>query len=666
MLALGIGIYFALPGEPERWMAGCAAAAAVLLGIGSLRAPESAAPLLLAVALAAAGGALAAWRTTEVAAPVLSFRYYGPIEGRVTEIDRSMTDRLRLTLDRVVLSDMAPGRTPATVRVSLSDDIPNAAVEPGMTVILTGHLSPPMGPAEPGGFDFRRLAWFERLGAVGYTRSPVLVLEPPDRDRPALAIAGLRSHLADAIRTRIPGQSGAFAAAVVTGDRSGLDRETLDAMRASNLAHLLAISGLHMGLLTGFVFLVLRLAIAAIPWLALRIDGRKAAAVFAALAAACYLALSGGSVATQRAFVMATVMLGAVLLDRRALTLRAVALAAILILAARPESLLKVGFQMSFAATSALVWVFSMARAVPLWPGPKLLRPVLTLILSSAVAGAATAPVGAAQFNQIAQWGLAANLVAVPVMGFLVMPAAVLAACLAPLGLAQPALWAMALGCRWILAVADRVSALDGALVPVVAPGPAVLPLIGIGAIVVILWQGPCRWAGLLPLGLAFWLWSGTERPAVLIAESGGLVGVLEPGGRVLSKATGDGYAARAWLENDGDRREPQAAARAAEAGFEAQIPGLRLRQLSAAQLNRLEDPCRDADLVVAVKPVPGASCAVLDPARLAGTGSVAIWPDEAAPRIVTAAMRAGRRPWVPADAVPDPPVLRPLRLAGR
>ncbi|WP_240722729.1 ComEC/Rec2 family competence protein [Poseidonocella sp. HB161398] len=648
MLALGIGGYFALPAEPGPAGLAAAAALAVLGAAASLRAPEGIAPLVLGLALVAAGGALAAWRTQSVAAPVLSFRYYGPVEGRILEIDRSLSDRLRLTLDRVVLTGVAPERVPLRVRVSLPDDMPHAPLEPGLTVILTGHLSPPMGPAEPGGFDFRRHAWFEGLGAVGYTRLPVLALEPPARSRPALVVAGIRSHLSAAIRARIPGQPGAFAAAVVTGDRSGLERGTLDAMRASNLAHLLAISGLHMGLLTGFVFLVLRRAIALIPWLALRIDGRKAAAVVALAAAAGYLALSGGSVATQRAFVMAAVMLGAVLLDRRALTLRAVALAAVLILAARPEALLGAGFQMSFAATAALVWVFQMMRAAPFWPGPKLLRPVLALVLSSAVAGAATAPVGAAQFNQIAQWGLLANLVSVPVMGSLVMPAAVLAACLAPFGLAQPALWAMGLGCRWILGVAGQVSALEGAVVPVVSPGPAVLPLIALGGLWVFLWQGRLRWSGLAVLALGFWLWSQSSRPALLIAESGGLVGVLEPGGRVLNKSSGDGYAARAWLENDGDRRLPEVAARPGAAGFEAALPGLRLRQLSAAQLKALADPCAGADLVVTVKPVAAADCLVLDPPRLAASGAVAVWTGPEGPRAVTAMERAGRRPWVP------------------
>ncbi|MWD30278.1 DUF4131 domain-containing protein, partial [Aquicoccus sp. SCR17] len=278
-----------------------------------------------AAALVALGLALAGARTHQVAGPVLEGRYYGPIQGRIVAIDRSASDALRLTLDRVVLRDRGPERTPRRLRVSLHGgaavraDLPGGRPEPGAVAILTGHLSPPGGPVEPGGFDFRRHAWFLKLGAVGYTRTPVLRWQGPGRGwRPMLH--RLRLDLSARIQQALPGRRGAFAAAVLTGDRSGMDRPTLEALRRSNLAHLLAISGLHMGLLAGFVFAALRLAQAAVPRWCDRAPVKKIAALGALLAAAGYLALSGGNVATQRAFVMAAVALGAVLADRRALS----------------------------------------------------------------------------------------------------------------------------------------------------------------------------------------------------------------------------------------------------------------------------------------------------------------------------------------------------------
>lgn len=142
------------------------------------RVPE---PVVLALTLVLVGAVLAGWRTERVAAPVLGFRYYGPLEGRIVAIDRSLSDKLRLTLDQLVLSDTAPARTPQRVRVSLHGMQGATVLTPGARVMLTGHLSPPMGPAEPGGFDFRRMAWFLQIGAVGYTRAPVVGLEPRGR-----------------------------------------------------------------------------------------------------------------------------------------------------------------------------------------------------------------------------------------------------------------------------------------------------------------------------------------------------------------------------------------------------------------------------------------------------------------------------------------------------
>ncbi|RMD94982.1 MAG: ComEC family competence protein, partial [Alphaproteobacteria bacterium] len=334
-VAFGAGIagYFALPAEPPLPILAALAAGAILLCLWLWRRAPRALALGLGVALFALGLANAALRAHGVAAPVLEGRYYGPIEGRVVAIDRSHSDRPRLTLDRVWLGDVPMERLPARVRISLhgeDDRLP----EPGSRVMTTGHLAAPGGPVEPGGFDFRRHAWFQGIGAVGYTRNPLLLVEAAEAGATgALRLGRLRYQLGEAVRAALPGEPGAFAAAIMTGDRSGIGQETLQALRDSNLAHLLAISGLHMGLLSGFVFAALRLAMAAVPRLALHWPIKKIAAAGALVAAAIYYALSGGNVATERAFVMVAVVIGAVLLERRALTLRAGAVAALVGLA---------------------------------------------------------------------------------------------------------------------------------------------------------------------------------------------------------------------------------------------------------------------------------------------------------------------------------------------
>ncbi len=655
-LAVGIGTYFGLHSEPKVMTY----AVLVFTGIGfaalALRWPGGWSALAWGLALAAAGFCLAAVRAHHVADPVLGWRYYGAIEGRVVALDRSASDALRVTLDRVRLTRVGPDRTPGRVRLSLHG--PPADLRPGQRVMTTGHLSPPNGPAEPGGFDFRRHAWFAGLGAVGYTRNPVLVAAPADKGRAGLRVFTLRMAASARVRAVLPGDIGGFAAAITTGDRSGMGLGALQALRGSNLAHLLAISGLHMGLLAGFVFASLRLLLAAIPVLALRVPVKKLAAIGALLAAAGYLMLSGGNVATERAFVMVAVVLGAVLVDRRAFSLRAVAMAALIVLALRPEALLGPGFQMSFAATTALVAVFGGLRDAGIRLGPSWLSPVLGVVISSAVAGAATAPFAAAHFNTLAHFGLLANLVTVPLMGVLVIPAAVLAVCLAPFGLEAIGLHLMGYGLRWILGVAYWISGLEGARGYVVGPDPFVIPLLSLGALWLILWQGCARFVGLMPVIAAFWLWSGATRPGVLVADTGGLVGVMTEAGRALSKPRGAGFVAMVWLENDGDGTDqPDAAARwpgdgahdGGKTGGRVQIVKAGTREIVHVIGKRAAagfDSCKAGQVVIVSVPMASSAligpCEVFDPARLRATGSLAI-SDKG---ITTARDLSGRRIW--------------------
>ena len=436
-MGAGIGLYFSIPFEPSASLLSWLFWGAFILPFLVVARPS----LIIAAVLAssaALGFAIAGFKTQSVAAPVLEYRYYGPIEGRVVGIDRSASGMTRLTLDQVRLDRVAPEKRPARVRISLHGEQPFLQPKPGQLVMLTGHLSPPAGPVEPGGFDFQRHAWFAQLGGVGYTRTPALRLAPAETESWSLWIFSLRMTLAEALKSRLPEREGGFAAAILAGERSDVDPLALQNLRDSNLAHLLAISGLHMGLMTGVVFAMIRVGFALVPSVAMQTDPKKIAALVALAAGLFYLAISGANVATQRAFVMVSVMLVAICLDRRAVTLRAVAVAALIILVASPQSLAGPGFQMSFAATTALVAVFAEIRDRGLWLSwPGWLRGVASLVISSAVAGLATAPFGALHFNQMAQWGLVANLLSVPVMGFVVMPGAVLAGALSPIGLEQ-------------------------------------------------------------------------------------------------------------------------------------------------------------------------------------------------------------------------------------
>jgi len=639
MLAVGIGLWFSLGTEPGPIHYGAAAALALAGAFGALRGPDTLRAPAAAVLCAALGFLACGVRAERVAAPVLGFRYHGEVEGRVVGIDRSFSDKLRVTLEDPRLVDVAPGRTPLRVRVSFHGAAEGARPEIGSTIRLVAHLGPPEGPVEPGGFDFRRMAWFRGLGAVGYTRAPPETIAPP-APRAAL-VNRLRDAISVHLMATIEGDAGGVAAALTTGDRSGIGQPATEALRASNLSHLLSISGLHMGLITAFVFGAVRGGIALVPPLALRVPGKKIAAAVALGAGAFYLLLSGGNVATERAFVMVAVFLVAILLDRRAISLRSVAIAAIIILLVQPEALTDPGFQMSFAATVALVASFAALRGrVAQRRIPWVVRPIAVTLFTSAVAGWATAPIAAAHFNRIAEYGLLANVLSVPVVGTFVMPAAVVAGVLAPLGLEAPALWVMEQGIAWVLWVAHFVAGLEGSVTAVPEPPGWVLPVMALGATWLIVWPGRARWAGAAVAVLCLLPWSMAERPALLVSADGALAGVMGPEGRVLSAPRGAGFTADSWLEADGDMAtQEEAAARPGPFSGPAGDRRLGFGGWRIAVMKGVRAPaglaaaCAEADLVIIaarVWPDVPAGCRVIDQRLLARTGALAVEPDGA------------------------------------
>lgn len=650
-LGLGVWGYFALPVEPGIGWAFVWSLPALVLLSGYAGAAGWAGRAVAAAALAVLlGFALAKWSSERIAAPVVPWAMTETVEGRVIELSRSASGAPRILLDSVILYNLDPRETPERVRVSLLSADRATAPRPGTRVRVYARLSPPGGPVEPGAFDFRRMAYFDGIGAVGYARTPAIIVPgrgPSGRvDAARLWLEKRRLRLSDALRDSLPGPQGAFAAAIVTGDRSAIAEADAEALRLASLAHLLAISGLHMGILTGLAFAAVRLLLATWPALARRVSAKKLAAVAALAAGACYLALSGATVATQRAFVMAAVAFVAVLLDRPAITLRALAIAATIVLALRPVSLLEVGFQMSFAATVALVAGYEVLRdqrrTRPRREPPRsgrILRTVAlyggAVLFTSLIAGLATAPYAAWHFNRTTPWGLLANLAAVPAMGLVIAPSAVAAGLLAPVGLEEPALRAMGLGIGWVLRVAHAVAALPGAAQPVPATGPEVPGLITFGGLWLCIWRGSWRMLGLGPILLALVLWSVEgPRPDLLIAPQARLMGLMGPEGRDLNSARANSFAAETWLRRDAD---PADQAQAAERPGLQVVPGqvsgvlpngwrfelVRSRNPGA---DRLESLCRPKVLLIAPHGSRvGKPCLYLGEEALERMGAVAV-----------------------------------------
>lgn len=567
-MGAGIWVYFALSSEPSGWWAVLLVLPLVLLTSGVARRAGwgSLAACWLAL-FATVGFSLALWSAHRAEAPHVAFPVGETVEGRLIALSRSASGKPRLLLDDVVVYGLEPEDVPARVRLTVLDP-PDALPLPGTRLRVYATLMPTGEPVEPGAFNFHRRAYFARLGAVGLTRG-ALVPVPADAtatiwDQGRIWISSTRTRLSRYLRDTLPGPEGAFAAAIIVGDRIDIEDGDAEALRASNLAHLLAISGLHMGILTGLVFAVARFLLAIPPQIALRWQTKKLAALTALAAGLAYLMLSGATVATQRAFIMVAVALCAVLMDRPAITLRALAVAAIIVLAIRPISLLDAGFQMSFAATAALVAGFEAARRTS-WRVPD--RSTLAgrtarmfviyfggLIFSSLLAGIATAPIAAYHFNRTAPYGLLANLMAVPAMGLWIAPWACVSAVLAPFGGAELALQAMGRGVSFVLWVAHWVAELPGAVRPVQAGAPLVLGLIVIGGLWMLIWAGRARMAGIAVIAVGLWLWANpAPRPELLVAPEARLVGLMTPEGRALDHETAQGFAAKTWLRRDGD-----------------------------------------------------------------------------------------------------------------
>ena len=468
--------------------------------------------------------------------------------------------------------------------------------------------------------------------------------EPPDdggwRLRYSAVMQGLRDAIDARIRNVLEGDKRAIATALLTGRRDAISEPVNDAMFVSGLGHVLSISGYHMAVVAGVVFFAVRALLALIPALTVTFAIKKWSAVAALFAAAFYLLLSGAEVATQRSFFMTAVVLIAVMVDRRAVTFRTLAVAALIVLAIAPEALVHPSFQMSFAATLGLVALVqigmpklfaapdhSATARVALWGG----REFAMLLLASLVAGLATTPYAAFHFHRIAPYGVIANLAAMPVVSALVMPAGLLGLAAMPFGFDGFFWWLMGIGIDWMIAVARWVAALPGAVGRMAAFSIAPLILASLGIIVMGLLRTPLRWSGAAALLFAVVWAASATRPDVLISADGRNVMVRGADGRLhLMRSGKDAFLTRAWLAADADARSATDASlmegvSCDDSGCVVQGAGGALVAL-ALRPDALSDDCTRAALIVTARPAPaGCGASVIDAERLKRQGALAL-----------------------------------------
>ena len=668
VLGLGVAVYFWLPVEPSLMAALLPLPAAVVLKILWRRETLGyvAASVLL---LLAAGLALAKVRTEWVRAPVLERQLTGvPVRGFVDLVEPKPTKGQRITLRVTSIGTgsgaLAADKLPRRVRVRTMATL--AGLRPGDALRLTATLGPPAEPSLPGGFDFGRQAWYLGIGGVGYSMQAASIDTEagplPWQMRFTAVIEKVRLSIGRAVVAGLPGETGGIANALITGERGGISAATDTAYRDSGLYHILSISGLHMVVMAGAFFFSVRFVFAAIPSIALRYPIKKWAAVAAALGALGYLLISGSSFATVRSYVQISILFAAMLVERPALALRNVALAALGLLIVWPESLFDAGFQMSFAAVVALISGYEAvrARAERLGRADVDRGPVMTFVLfvggimgSTLMATAAVAPIAAYQFHTSQQYGALANLVALPICDLFVMPLALATLLAMPFGLEAVPLWFAGWGIDAMTWIAVVVAKLPGAAIAVVAiPASSFLAMLA-GGLWLLLWKTRWRLLG-VPLVLAGLALSPTlERPDIIVGRDGKLVAARADGNRFSAlPAPRSMYEFSRWLEADGDARAAKGVAIGTgfscdAAGCTAVLKGQRLAVTRHA--SALSEDCARASVLVLDMPRPKGCtkpAVVIDPDALRRGGVHAIVLTRGGARVETVAVQRGERPW--------------------
>jgi competence protein ComEC len=666
-LGTGIGGYFALPVEP-----GGLAVALALTGLAGAvwlagrRQPMGLRLALLLLAAGLGGFCLAKARTEWVAAPVLE-RKTGPVSFAARVISAEPRGQgVRLLLQPERIRRLTPVQTPLRVRLSVR--YADVTPVPGSFVRVTAVLMPPPGPAMPGDYDFARWAYFQRLGAVGYSFGSPHAIAPLRaatwHEAYSAGLEDLRGRMTARIRAAVPGPDGAIAAALITGMRADVSPADETAYRDSGLTHVLSISGVHLALAGGIFFWVIRALLALIPAVALRYPVKKWAALAALTGSTFYLLISGCDPPAVRSQIMLATMFTAILLDRPALTMRSVALAAAVIMLLEPECVLDPGCQMSFASVVGLIALaegFAAYRAAHPersrnWPA-RLARYFCGIAAASTVAGLVSAPIAIFHFDRAAQYGLLSNLLAEPVVGTVIMPAATAAMVAMPFGLERWPLFVMGKGVALMSAIAHWVGGLPGAASLVPVWPLASLIAVMLGFLWLALWRESWRWLGLAPvvLGIA---WAQCVRPPdVQVARDFGAVAVRLADGRLaFVKKPKDDYAAAAWLKREGDDRNWRAAIAAPEDGVRCDAFGCLARGHDGSmvaydmRVEALAEDCARARIVISAVPVRDmcAGAFTIDRFDVSRAGGYALWLGKHI-RVRTVAAARGVRPWSPA-----------------
>ncbi len=618
MLGFGIAAWFALPQRAD-WMAFiCAALAVGVLALGAGRGEGRLLRMLGVAALLAATGCLLAWtRAGLVGDPPLARPAMVTMTATVLDVEPLPARRItRITVEPVERPDL-----PRHIRLNLADEAvpPEVRIVSGMTVTLRARLMPPAPASLPGGYDFARRAWFDGLGATGRVLPPLTVVGAP-----AEGGETLQQRLSRHVTGQLDGSAGAIAATLASGDRGHIPPEDEEAMRRSGLAHLLSISGVHVTAVVGAVVLLSWRLLALSPAVALRWPLMLVAAATGAGAGVGYTLLTGAEVPTIRACVAALLVMAALALGRRAISLRVVAAGALLILILWPEALVGPSFQLSFAAVAAIVALVehrAMRAFFAVREESRLRRAarfVVGLLVTGLAVELALMPIALYHFHLTGMLGALANMIAIPLTEFVIMPAVALALVLDIGMLGAPAWWIAGQALDLLLWIAHAVAAEERAVLLRPAIPSLAFAMAMAGLLWLLLWRTALRYAGLPLMALGLVGYASAPKPDILVTDDGRHVAVRTAGGglALLRDRAGD-YVREQMAELAGWEGEATAIADLSGARCSPEFCHLSLgRGASAATLlmarghlmvpwRELVAACAAADIVIAERTLP-------------------------------------------------------------
>ncbi|MBW4024975.1 MAG: ComEC family competence protein [Proteobacteria bacterium] len=556
-MGIGIVIFFSCRAEPRPWIGPAVLLAAVPLAALGWRHQIGRACGLMVLALAL-GFASASLRTH--ALPPMPDLPRGAVlvSGRIVAVEPLPTGR-RVVLGHVTLDGGRPLARDVRVRLRGTDRQPLA---PGDRMAVRALLRPPFAPAYPGAWDLRRDEYFQGLAGGGFALGAARRLAAAPRSGRAEHWQRFREAVAARIMAVLPGPPGAVAATLLTGMNTAIPNADRAAFAAAGLAHILAVAGLHIGIIMSTVFAVVRFGLVQWEWGALRFPLKQIAGVAALGAGAFYMAITGMHLPIIRSFLMACLVTLGLLIGRRAISMRGLGFAATVLMLTQPEAVAGVSFQMSFAAVMVLVAGYEAMRSLRIasvshQPGVwGWLRRDLTLVATTSIlAAAATAPFVAYHFGQVQLYSVFANMLAVPLATFWVLPLGLLALLLMPIGCGFLALIPMGWGCALMIGIARMAAALPGAAISVPPESLTGLCIAILGLTWLCLWRSPVRLAGLAPLVLGVFVMPlFVTVPDILVAPDLRIIAVREPHAVYLLQKGHDDFTFGEWRRFFGDR----------------------------------------------------------------------------------------------------------------